>query len=147
METGYNIALILHIICAIMFLGYIFTDLFILSVLPKEFGADKAMQIKGKIGAQATKFMPWALLTLILTGGFMISKYINSNVGYFDTPMQQLLVLKAIFGLLIGSLVAFSLIYKKIKGKPNPFLKKYIHKIAITLGFCIVLIAKLMFVV
>lgn len=147
METGYNIALIIHIICAIIFLGYIFTDLFILSVLPKELGEEKATQLKGKIGMQAMKFMPFALLTLILTGGFMISKYINSNAGYFDTSMQQLLVIKAILGLLIGSLVAFSISYKLIKGKPNPFLKKYIHKIALTLGFFIVLIAKLMFVV
>lgn len=147
METGYNIALIIHIICAIVFLGYIFTDLFILSVLPKELGQEKAMQLKGKIGEKASKIMPLALLTLILTGGFMISRYINSNLGFFDTSMQQILVVKAILGLLIGSLVAFSLIYKKIKGKPNPFLKKYIHKIALTLGFFIVLFAKLMFMV
>ncbi len=147
METGYNIALITHIICAIIFLGYIFTDLFILSVLSNELEKEKLTQIKNKIGARATKFMPLALLTLILTGGFMLSKYINSTVGFFDTPMQQLLVIKAILGLLIGSLVAFSLIYKKTKGQPNPFLKKYIHKIGLTLGFFIVIFAKLMFIV
>ena len=147
METGYNIALVIHVFCAIIFLGYVFTDLFILSILPKEFGEQEAQDIKAKIGARATKFMPLSLLTLILTSGFMLSKYINSNLGYFDTSMQQLLAIKALLGLTLGCMVAFSLTYKKIKGKPNPFLKKYIHKIALAFGFFIVLFAEIMFIV
>jgi hypothetical protein len=146
MEYSYSFAQIIHLICAIIFLGYIFVDVVILPKLKTKYSDNQYNQLKSNIGEFASKIMPKALLVIILTGGYMLSRYINSDIGYFSTSLQQLLSLKALLGLSIGGLVLFSITYRKTKGKPHPFLKKYIHKISLFLGAIIVVLAKVMFI-
>lgn len=147
MNFSYTFANIIHLILAIIFLGYIFVDLFLLPRLKMNYSQNEFEKIKSLIGTFASKIMPKALLVIIVTGIYMLTTYINQNSGFLDTNMQKLLVIKAFLGISIGFLVLYSITYKKIKKSPNPFLKKYLHKIAFTLGVIIVIIAKIMFVV
>ena len=75
----------------------------------------------------------------------MFSKYINSEIGLFDTNLQQLLWLKFILAMLIVGGVVYSLTCKFLKKQPAPMMKHF-HKFALVIGIFIVLIAKLMFV-
>lgn len=146
MEALYPYFLIIHILCAIIFLGFIFTDVVLLSPIRKVLGdvfADKMWSVIMKKGG---KIMPFCLLLLVLSGGAMISRYIGSDVGYFSTTLQQFLVLKTLLALIIVLAVITSLTFHYIIKKSNP-LANIIHPLALILGFGIVVLAKLAFYV
>lgn len=74
----------------------------------------------------------------------MLSQYINFEVGFFNTQLQQFLVIKTILAFIIGGMIVISLTYFYLLKKPNP-LKKIIHPVALVLGVFIILLAKLAF--
>ena len=143
MESLYPYFLIIHILCAIIFLGYIFTDVVLLSLIRKKLGEEIADKIFSIIGSRARKIMPLCLALLILSGGVMISRYINSEVGFFDTTLQQFLFIKMIlaFVILVAVVISLSCYYFGLK---NP-LAKIIHILTLILGLFIVLLAKMAF--
>jgi len=146
MLDAYTIVLIVHLSAAIIFLGFVFADVMVLGVLKKDFGDIRAKEIKQSIGARGRKIFPIAVLTLVLTGGFMMSKYINSDLGMFNTSLQQLLLLKIFFALLIVSGIVYSLTRKLFNKEPNAHFSKHFHKYVLALGLVIVVLAKAMFV-
>jgi hypothetical protein len=75
----------------------------------------------------------------------MFSQYINSNLGVFNTSLQQLLMLKLFLATLIVLGVLYSLYTKVTNKKPVDFMKHF-HKFVLVNGFFIVLLAKYMFV-
>ena len=145
MELLYPYFLTLHLICAIIFLGYIFTDVVLLTPIRKYVGDEIADKIFSVISKRGVKIMPLCLALLVLTGGAMISRYIGSVQGYLQTPLQILLVSKMCLALIIVLMVIISLSCKFLKLK-NP-LAKVIHPIALSLGFIIVVLAKVAFYV
>lgn len=146
MESLYPIALIIHVFCAIIFVGYLFFDVVIFSRAKKNLNPEIQNQASESIGKKAIKIMPICVLLLLLTGGVMMSRWVGSKIGYFDTTFQQIFMLKVFLACLIFFMVALSLSYKFIFKKPNP-LSKIIHPLALLLAICIVFIAKFMFYV
>ena len=143
---SYSIVLIVHLLCAIAFVGFIFADVLVFPALQNKYGEEKSTEIKQTIYKRGVKIYPVAVLMLIGSGGYMFSKYINSTAGYFTTPLQQLLWLK--FSLVL--LIVFGVIYAlscKIRGKEEPIFMKNFHKIALILSIFIVILAKMMFVI
>ena len=146
MEAIYPYANIIHLILGIIFLGYVFTDVVLISTLKKKFNPQTEKEINQTLGAKSFKIFPLSLLVIVLTGGMMMSKYINSNAGFFETTLQKLLVVKIILALIIVLGVLYNL-YTKIANKPkHPFMQEHFHKLVLVLGFFIVLLAKAMFV-
>ena len=144
MEALYPYFLLVHLVCAIIFLGFIFTDVVLLTPIRKALGDEFANKMFSIIGKRGGKIMPFCLLLLVLSGGAMISRYIGSDIGYFSTHLQQLLVLKTFLALLIVLAVITSLTFHYILKKPNP-LAKIIHPLALILGLFIVILAKFAF--
>lgn len=145
MEAIYPYAHIIHLILAIMFLGYVFTDVFMISALKGKFAKDTDKEINQTLGAKSFKIFPLALLVIVLTGGMMMSRYINSNAGFFETDLQKLLVIKIVLALIIASGVLFNL-FIKFTGIQKPlFMQEHFHKVVLVLGFFIVVLAKMMF--
>lgn len=143
MSAMYPYFLVVHLCCAIIFLGFIFTDVVLLSLVRKKLGDEFADRMFSVISARGTKIMPLCLLLLVLTGGAMFGFYFNSDVGYFATNLQRLLLLKIVLALLIVIMVIISLSCKFLH-KPNP-VGKIIHPVALCLGFLIVVLAKFAF--
>lgn len=143
---AYTVALTVHILCAIIFLGYVFADVIVFPSAKKNVGEKMFEEVKKSIAKRAIKIFPLSLLLLVLSGGFMFSKYINSDLGVFNTPLQQLLMLKLFLAGLIVLGVLYSLYTKLTNTKPVDFMKHF-HKFVLILGFFIVLLAKYMFVV
>ncbi len=141
--------LTLHLICAIIFLGFIFTDVVLFSQVRKFLGDKVADEVFKVILKRGTKIMPLCLIMLILTGGAMISRYIGSEIGFFTTIMQKLLVLKILFALLIVMMVILSFYSRFSKNPPqNRFIKwinKSTHVFALIFGAFIVVFAKMAF--
>ncbi|HUH42325.1 MAG TPA: hypothetical protein VLZ29_04345 [Sulfurimonas sp.] len=145
MEAMYPYAHVIHLMLAIIFLGYVFTDLTMISALKGKFSKDVNEKINKTLGVKSFKIFPITVLVIVLTGGMMMSKYINSNAGFFETNLQKLLVIKIILALIIALGILYNL-YKKITKKPkHPFMENHFHKLVIVLGFFIVLLAKMMF--
>ncbi len=146
MEAIYPYANIIHLVLAIMFLGYVFSDVVLISSLKEKFGEQTNKEINQTLGAKSFKIFPLSLLVIVLSGGMMMSKYINSNAGFFETSLQKLLVIKIVLALMIVLGVLYNL-YTKISKKPkHSFMQDHFHKLVLVLGFFIVVLAKAMFV-
>ena len=144
MDMLYPYFLTIHLICAIIFLGFIFVDVVLLTPIRKILGDEFANQMWSVISKRGGKIMPFCLLVLVLSGGAMISRYIGSEIGYWNTTLQHLLVLKAFLALLIFFAVLVSLTFHYLLKKSNP-LAKIIHPLALILGLFIVILAKFAF--
>ena len=142
----YTLVQIIHLFCAIIFIGFVFTDLFVLPVMKKVLKEDEYQKVNVAISSRARMIFPLSLLTLLLSGGYMIAKYINSELGVFNSNLQLLLILKVFLAVLIASGVVYSLVNKIFKKTPHPIMKHF-HKFVLILGILIVILAKVMFIV
>lgn len=147
MEAIYPYAHLIHLILAIIFLGYVFSDIAIISTLKNKFSKETQQEINQTLGKRSFKIFPLTLLFIILTGGMMMSRYINSTDGFFETGLQKLLVFKIALALVIVLGVLSNLYVKFSKGKKSNFMEHHFHKLVIVLGLLIVVAAKWMFLV
>jgi len=147
MEVIYPFAHVIHLILAIIFLGYVFSDLAVISTLKNKFSKETQKEINQTLGKRSFKIFPLSLLFLVLTGGMMMSKYINSDAGLFQTDLQKVLVFKIILVLVIVLGVLSNLFVKFTGGKKSNFMENHFHKLVIVLGLFIVIAAKWMFLV
>ena len=146
MEAIYPYAHIVHLILAVIFLGYVFSDIAVISTLKGKFSKDTQQEINQTLGKRSFKIFPLTLLVLVLTGGMMMSKYINSNAGFFETDLQKILVFKIALALIIVLGVLSNLYVKFTKKKKSNFMENHFHKLVIVFGLFIVIAAKWMFV-
>jgi len=147
MEVIYPYVHIIHLILAIMFLGYVFTDLAVISALKNKFDKENQQKINQSLGKRSFKIFPFTLLFLVLTGGMMMSRYINSTVGFAQTDLQKILLFKIVLVLIIVIGVGSNLYVKFTGGTKSNFMQHHFHKLVIILGLFIVIAAKAMFVV
>ena len=145
MIDGYNIVVIVHLFAAIFFIGFVFTDVVVLPVLNKDFDAPTVQKIKETISGRARAIFPATVLILILSGGYMFSKHINSTIGFTGSPLQLLLILKFLIAMVIVAGIVYSLGCKLFKKQPKPIMKKF-HTYVLIMGIIIVVLAKLMFI-
>lgn len=135
MQNLYPYAQIIHLFCAIIFVGYLFFDVIILKAASKKMPSELAQKAKQAIGSVAVKIMPICVLLLVLTGGMMISNWIDNKV----------FMIKFCLAMVIVAAVIVNLSCKFIFKRPSPLGN--IHPIALTLAVAIVLLAKVMFMV
>lgn len=146
MAEAYGVAHIIHLLLAIIFIGFVFADVAVLSVLQGKIDPQTLKKVKEAISARSRMIFPPSVLVLILTGGFMLSRYVNSQAGAFETGLQKLLMLKVAFALVIALGVAYSLSMRALKKTPHPAMAHF-HKLALVLGVGIAVLAKMMFMV
>ena len=83
----YTVVQIIHLLCAIIFIGFVFADLFVLPAMKKVLNEDEQQKVIGAISSRARMIFPLSLLTLLLSGGYMFAKYINSELGVFNSNL------------------------------------------------------------
>jgi hypothetical protein len=147
MEALYPYTHIIHLLLAIMFLGYVFTDLAVISALKNKFDKENQQKINQSLGKRSFNIFPITLLFLVLTGGMMMSKYINSTAGFADTNLQKILLFKIALVTIIVIGVGSNLYIKFTGGTKSNFMQNHFHKLVIVLGLFIVIAAKAMFMV
>jgi len=143
---SYNIALIVHLLCAIFFVGFIFADVVVFRGLLLRYTEEETQEIKETIYSYGVKIYPFFVLLLMGTGGYMFSKHINSTLGYFDTNLQILLWIKFFLVLCIVIGVGYALSCR-FRGKQEAGFMKNFHLFALVLGLTITVLAKVMFMV
>lgn len=142
----YILVQIIHLLCAIIFIGFIFADIFIFPAVKKKYGEETYAKMMNAIISRGIKIYPLIVIILITSGGYMFTKYINSEVGFFNTPSQILLLIKVFLVLLIVLGVIYTIFCKLTKIEPISFMKHF-HTYALILSIIIVILAKLMFVI
>jgi hypothetical protein len=147
MEAIYPFAHVIHLILAIIFLGYVFSDVFIISAISKVLKGDTNKEVNQTLGKISFKIFPLSLLIIVLTGGMMMSKYINSSAGVFQTDMQKIFMFKIVLALVIVLGVLSNLFVKYTGRTKSNFMTNHFHKLVLVLGFFIVVSAKYMFLV
>ena len=146
MQNLYPYAQIVHLFCAIIFVGYLFFDVVILKAASKKMPPELAQKAKQAIDSVAVRIMPICVLLLVLTGGMMMSNWVGSKAGgYFETNLQVAFMIKFFLAMVIVAAVIVNLSCKFIFKRPSPLGN--IHPIALTLAVAIVLLAKVMFMV
>lgn len=146
MQILYPILLIIHLLSAIIFLGYIFFDVVIFPIVKKILGQEISDKVSEAILVKGTKIMPLCILGLFITGAGMLSHYIGGDMGAFQTNFQKLLLLKVLLALVVITMVIFSIFCRFIFKIRNP-IGKFVHPTVLVLGFFIVILAKLMYFV
>ena len=147
MDALYPYVHIIHLMLAIMFLGYVFTDLAVISALKNKFDKENQQKINQTLGKRSFKIFPISLLFLVFTGGMMMSRYINSTAGFAETNLQKILLFKIVLVTIIVIGVGSNLYIKFTGGTKSHFMQNHFHKLVIVLGVFIVIAAKMMFVV
>jgi len=147
MEAVYPFAHIIHLLLAIAFLGYVFSDVTIISTITKKFKGDVGKDINQTLGKRSFKIFPITLLFIILTGGMMMSRYLNSTDGFFQTDLQKILVFKIFLALIIVSGVLLNLFTKFTGREKSNFMQNHFHRLVLVLGILIVISAKYMYIV
>ena len=146
MQNLYPYAQIIHLFCAIIFVGYVFFDVIILGAASKKMPPELAQKAKQAISSSAIRIMPICLLLLVLTGGMMMSNWVGSKAGgYFETNLQVAFMIKFCLAMVIVAAVIINLSCKFIFKRPSPLGN--IHPFALTAAVFIVLFAKVMFMV
>lgn len=142
----YTFILIIHLLSAIIFIGFIFADVIVFPAVKNKLGEKFHKDMIEAIVGRGLKIYPTIVVLLMGTGGYMFTRYSNSELGYFSSNMQILLMIKVFFVLLIVLGVIYTMYCKLTKKEPVAFMN-YFHTYALVLGIAIVVIAKLMFVV
>jgi len=102
MQAIYPYAQLIHLICAIIFVGFLFFDVIIFSRAKKKLPVEIAQKAQQAISSVAIKIMPLCVLILILTGGMMMSSWVGSKAGgYFESNLQIVFMIKVILAILI----------------------------------------------
>lgn len=141
----YTLILIIHVLCAIIFLGFVFTDVVILPVIAKKLGREQYELFMETIIKRGVKIFPPVVLLLVLSGGYMFTQYINQDAGMFNSALQIWLLIKVFLVVLIIAGVIYSLYCKFKQKSPLKFMEAF-HTYVLILGFFIVIIAKIMFI-
>ena len=140
----YTLVQIIHLLCAIIFIGFIFADIFIFPAIKKKLGEEIYNSVMSAMISRGIIIYPLIVIVLMISGGYMFNNYINSETGYFTTSLQMLLWLKVFLVLLIILGVIYTIFCKLAKKEPVGFMKHF-HAYALIVSLAIVIIAKFMF--
>jgi hypothetical protein len=140
----YEIAKLFHLLGAVVFGGVLFVEVVLLPVLKKEFGEDMYKKIeKTIIQKRGIKIVPFFVLILYLSGFYMFHYHVKSLD--LSTSFGKLLILKVFLAILI-LVGVISAIVMFLRGKSESKIFDYIHIYAFALAFCVIILAKLMFI-
>lgn len=125
----------IHLFCAILFVGYVFCDAFIMPQSDFDSGVKKIIMKKSAL--------IYALIFIIL----IVSGFYLYFFNHFSTLALVFFSLKIFCIFLIFLSALFSIYKLRIKKQKDAFIIKYAHLIAVILCLFIVLFAKLVFFV
>ena len=139
----YLFFLITHLICAIVFIGYVFFDVCIYPFAKKTVDTKTLEIVKKAYTKGSAKVFGTAFLLLLISGAYMAKDYFGDELGWWQSNFQKLLLVK-IFVLLIMCLVTFISVFNVVILKKTDPFGKFSHLIALVLCLIMVILAKVM---
>lgn len=144
MSSHYNAAHLIHLFCAIGFMGVVFFELVILEGMRKPLGPESMAKLEHALINRARKIMPWVVGTLFVTGILMayIWRARLANLG--TDSFGLLLTLKIVLATSVGCHFVYAL-KTAIDGCMNSRKFKWLHFSVATHMVLILFLAKGMF--
>ena len=138
MGAIYPYAQFIHLICAVIFVGYLFFDVVIFKMALKKVDNQTGEKMKKAISSTETRIISIFVLLLLLSGGMMMSHWVGSKAGgYFSSNLQIFFMIKVLLAFIVFIAVGVKLTYKLILKRPSP----NIHPLALLLSFVIIYLA------
>ncbi len=143
MATWYPLILLLHLACAIVFVGAVAFEVLVLESLHRQFDHDLMKRIEAAVMARVRRFMPLVVALLFLSG-----------FALFDIRCDGFACLGSRFGWLLSTKVALafavlavfvSAVRAGMRGTMDPCRFRRTHHAVLCLMAGIVVLAKLMF--
>lgn len=143
MAAWYPLILLLHLACAIVFVGAVAFEVLVLESFHDAFEAPLMARIEAAVMARVRRFMP-VVVALLFLSGFALFDIRCNGLACIGTPFGWLLSLKvtlafAVLGVFIGAIRA------GLRGTMDPCRFRHTHRIVLGLMVGIVVLAKLMF--
>lgn len=142
----YAIAHIIHLFCAILFVGGVLFEALILSVLhTQRVSREARREVERAVMSRAVRVMPWAVAGVFLSGLVMVYlRYIPVLSNPFASSFGAQLTLK--IGLAASVLVHFIAAVSRMKRQTmTAAFSRYIHRAVLLHMLLIVLLAKTLF--
>lgn len=143
MVAWYPWILLLHLSCAIVFVGAVAFEVLVLEGLHKRLDIATMKVVEQAVMARVRRFMPFVVLLLFLSGGALFDlrcdgiTCVGSRFGWF-----LLLKVALAFGVL-GVFVNAT--WASLRGRMNACRFHYTHRVVLALMIGIVFLAKTMF--
>lgn len=141
----YPYAHIIHLYCAIVFVGGVFFEALVLSVLHSpRVRRETRREIESALSYRAVRVMPFVVLGVFLSGLIMSHRYANILQHPFDSAFGIQFLIKIILAcsILVHFVIA---VYKMNTHTLTVAWSKYIHLAVLCQMIFIVLLAKSMF--
>lgn len=141
----YSVAHIIHLFCAIAFVGGVFFETLVLSVMhSKRVSREARREVEKAISHRAVRVMPWIVGGVFLSGLAMAHRYAAVFADPFGSSFNAQLSLKVLlaFSVLVHFLIAVT---KMRRGTLTAGWSKYIHAAVLIHMILIVFLAKSMF--
>ena len=145
MAPYYPWIVLVHVSCAIVFVGAAAFEVFVLEGLHKTIDIATMGQIEDAVMARVRRFMPVVVLLLFLSGFALFDLRCNGIQCIGSTRFGWFLLAKVI--LAFGVLGVFvNAVWAGAHGKMNACRFRYTHRIVLTMMVAIVFLAKTMFI-
>lgn len=135
---------LLHLACAIVFVGAAAFEVFALEALHKRFDIATMQQIETAVMARVRRYMPYVVVLLFVSGGLLFDLRCNGIRCIGTTRFGWFLLAKV--GLAFGVLGVFvNAVWAGARSRMNACRFRHTHRIVLAMMAAIVFLAKTMF--
>ena len=143
MSAWYPWIVLLHLSCAIVFVGAVAFEVLVVESLHKHFDGVTMQRIEQTVMARVRRFMPVVVIVLFVSGGVLFDIRCD-GVACIGSRFDNLLLLKVL--LAFGVLGVFvNAMWAMRHGKMDVCRFRHTHRIVLVLMIGIVFLAKTMF--
>ena|SRR5690606_14982246 len=145
MAAWYPLILLLHLCCAIVFVGAVCFEVLVLESFHRHFDAATMERIEQAVMARVRRFMPVVVALLFLSGFALFDircngfSCIGPTFGWGWLLLLKATLAFAVLGVFVGAIRA------GLRGTMDPCRFRHTHRIVLALMAGIVVLAKLMF--
>ncbi len=145
MAAWYPLILLLHLSCAIVFVGAVCFEVLVLESFHRQFDHALMEKIEAAVMARVRRFMPVVVALLFLSGFSLFDIRCNGfacitpQYGWGWLLMTKATLAFAVLAVFVGAIRA------GLKGTMDPCRFRHTHRIVLCLMIGIVVLAKLMF--
>ena len=145
MASWYPLILLLHLSCAIVFVGAVCFEVLVLESFHRSFDHALMARIEAAVMARVRRFMPVVVAVLFLSGFALFDLRCNGfscigpTFGWGWLLLLKVALAFAVLGVFVGAVRA------SVGGRMDPCRFRHTHRIVLALMSGIVVLAKLMF--
>ncbi|MFC7301797.1 hypothetical protein [Cognatiluteimonas weifangensis] len=144
MAHWYPLIVLLHLACAIVFVGAVCFEVLVLESFHKVFDTGTMARLEAAVMARVRRFMPVVVLLLFASGGLLFDLRCDGLACVGNSTFGWLLLLKV--GLALAVLGVFvSAVTAGLRGRMDACRFRHTHRIVLGLMVGIVVLAKTMF--